>query len=78
MAKKSRRARRRSPAGKVAGAGVSVVPKEGVENKAGKPAASSAAQFGTQYAYVYDDLKRIAIIAGALFAVLVLLSFVIH
>ncbi|HUW96656.1 MAG TPA: hypothetical protein VMW58_12800 [Anaerolineae bacterium] len=78
MAKKSRRARYRSTAKKVAGAGASALPKEAIDNKADKPGASSAAQFGSQYAYVYGDLKRIAIIAGALFAVLVVLSFVIH
>jgi hypothetical protein len=78
MARKSRRARRRSTAKKVAGVGSSALPRETVKNQAGKPGASSAAQLGSQYAYVYDDLKRIAIIAGALFAVLVVLSFVIQ
>lgn len=33
--------------------------------------------FAEQYAYVYGDLKRIAIIAGTLLAALVVLSFVI-
>jgi hypothetical protein len=78
MAKKSRRTRRRSKAKKVAGAGASALPRETVKNQAGKPGVSSAARLGSQYAYVYDDLKRIAIIAGALLAVLVVLSFVIQ
>ena len=30
-----------------------------------------------EYAYVYGDLKRIAILAGAFFAILIVLSFVI-
>lgn len=30
-----------------------------------------------QYPYVYDDLKRIAILAGTMFAILIILSFVI-
>jgi hypothetical protein len=78
MARKSRRARRRSAATKTVRAGVGALPKEAIENKVGKPAASSVAQLGSQYAYVYGDLKRIGIIAGALFAVLLVLSLVIH
>ncbi len=78
MARKSRRARRRSAAKKGAGAAVRALPKEPIENKVGRPVASSTAQLGSQYAYVYGDLKRIAIIASALFAVLIVLSFVIH
>ena len=30
-----------------------------------------------QYGYVYDDLKRIAILAGAMFAILIALAFVV-
>jgi hypothetical protein len=78
MARKSRRARRRSAAKKTGGAAVRALPKEPIENRVSKPVASSIAQFGSQYAYVYGDLKRIAIIAGTLFAVLIVLSFIIH
>ena len=34
--------------------------------------------FATEYRYVYTDLKRIAIIAVAMLAVLIILSFVIR
>ena len=78
MARKSRRARRRSTAKKVTRARSSALPQQAAETEAGKPGASSTTQFGNQYSYVYDDLKRIAIIAGALFAVLIVLSIVIH
>ncbi len=78
MARKSRRARRRSTAKKAVGAGARALPKEISENNADRPPASSVVQLGSQYAYVYGDLKRIAIIASALFAVLLVLSFVIH
>jgi hypothetical protein len=78
MARKSRRARRRSAAKKAVAAAARAVPKEPIENKVGRPVATSTAQLGSQYAYVYGDLKRIAIIAASLFAVLIVLSFVIH
>jgi hypothetical protein len=34
--------------------------------------------FATEYRYVYTDLKRIAIAAAAMLAVLIILSFVIR
>jgi hypothetical protein len=36
------------------------------------------AQLAEEYRYVYSDLKRIAILAGAMLAVLIILSFVIR
>ncbi len=36
-----------------------------------------AVALAEQYPYVYDDLKRIAILAGIMFAILIILSFVI-
>jgi hypothetical protein len=54
------------------------VTREGKVAEDDSPVASSAAQFARQYAYVYDDLKRIAIVAGTLFAVLIVLSFLIR
>jgi len=36
-----------------------------------------AVALAEQYPYVYDDLKRIAILAGTMFAILIILSFVI-
>lgn len=41
------------------------------------PVGGSAADFSRQYSYVYNDLKRIALIAGTLLAALVALSFLI-
>lgn len=33
---------------------------------------------GNQYAYVLNDLKQLGIVAAAMFAVLIVLSFIIH
>lgn len=79
MAKrKSRRARRRRAA-RVAprSEATSSLAKER-KVKATEPKGSTSIDFAKQYAHVYDDLKRIAILAGAMFAVLVALSFVIR
>jgi hypothetical protein len=38
---------------------------------------TSGQGFAVQYSYVYDDLKRIALLAGTLLVVLVALSFVV-
>jgi len=46
-----------------------------VEAKA-EPSVEAVA-LAEQYPYVYDDLKRIAILASIMFAVLIILSFVI-
>ena len=49
----------------------------------GKAAPTSVAHIaesdlGTQYAYVVQDLKRIGVLAGSLFAFLIALSFVLR
>jgi hypothetical protein len=54
------------------------VKREKKATEANRPVASSPTEFTEQYAYVYGDLKRIAILAGTLFAVLVALSFLIR
>ncbi len=78
MAKKSRRARRKRRA--------STAPRREGGSKAeqagvvGTPGLSRATgeSLAEQYAYVYDDLKRIAILAGGMLVILVALSFVIQ
>jgi hypothetical protein len=72
MAKKSRRAKRRAwrkgrPAGrqKQSGRDTKALTKE------------KAVELAEEYRYVYADLKRIAILAGAMLAALIVLSFVI-
>jgi len=79
MAKKSRRARRkRKPAAKgAAQAGVPASTGEEAGIRPSGPVGSSASDFARQYAYVYGDLKRIALIAGTLLAALVALSLLI-
>lgn len=74
--KKSRRARRkRAVRATRTGAAASA----GLEKKAAAPgpARATAMDFAEQYDYVYDDLKRIAVLAGAMFAILIALSFVV-
>jgi hypothetical protein len=82
MAKKSRRARKRArttrptptarktpsqPSSEIA----SETPRSGATT-------GKAVDFATEYRYVYVDLKRIAITAAAMLAVLIILSFVIR
>ena len=79
MAKKSRRARRRrATAGDTARTGTAPAAKKTDETGMSGLGGSSALGLAEQYAYVYGDLKRIAIIAGTLLAALVVLSFVIN
>jgi hypothetical protein len=75
--KKSRRARKKAratipkpPAGKT----------PAIAKKPPSPGAMTkkAVDFATEYRYVYADLKRIAITAAAMLAVLIILSFVIR
>lgn len=47
------------------------------EAKAVQLAEEKAAKLTEEYRYVYSDLKRIAILAAAMLAVLIILSFVI-
>ena len=89
MAKKKRSAKKRSkkkrsiPAGKArqpAPAPSPAVAKETAalaEAKAAKLAEEKTAKLAKEYRYVYADLKRIAILAGAMLAALIVLSFVI-
>jgi len=70
MAKKSRKARYR---GKVAG--TSQQKAQPVSTKAQVNAAATTAQ-PQNYSYVKSDLVRIAVIAGALILVLIILTFV--
>jgi aspartate/methionine/tyrosine aminotransferase len=79
MAKKSRRARRRREAREGAKPR-SVSGAEKVVKSEGGPglARATGESLAEQYAYVYDDLKRIAILAGAMFAILIALSFLIE
>jgi hypothetical protein len=72
MAKKSRRAKRRAwrkrrPAGRQK--------RSGRDTKA--LTEEKAVELAEEYRYVYADLKRIAILAGAMLAALIILSFVI-
>ena len=89
MAKKSRRAKKRAkkkrsiPSGRPrqpAPAPSPTVAKETAalaEARAARLAEEKAAKLAEEYRYVYSDLKRIAILAGAMLAVLIVLSFVI-
>ena len=88
MAKKSRRAKKRSkkrsmPDGRsrqpaLAPSPTAVREKAALaEAKAAELAEEKAAKLAEEYRYVYSDLKRIAILAGTMLAVLIVLSFVI-
>jgi hypothetical protein len=70
MAKKSRRARRQ-----VSSATQPVRVSRPVRPQAQAPA--KAVDFATEYHYVVEDLKRIAVIALALFVLLIVLVFII-
>ena len=82
MAKKSRRARKRArvtrptpPARKTLSQPSSEIVKETPRSGA---ITGKTLDFATEYRYVYADLKRIAITAAAMLAVLIILSFVIR
>ena len=81
MAKKSRRAKKRAkrrtrpvvrPTQPVSTPGPTVAP------ETAPLAEDKFAQLAEEYRYVYSDLKRIAILAGTILAVLIILSFVIR
>ncbi len=89
MAKKSRRARKkaratrpRPPTRKAPVRRDSAVaqPPPAIAKELPRPGtkAKKAVDFATEYYYVYADLKRIAITAAAMLAVLVILSFVVR
>jgi hypothetical protein len=79
MAKKSRRARRKrrdrstqsTTASPSIGRDTGGVP-------ARVPEILSAADFADEYGYVYNDLKRIAVLAGSFMAILILLAFILR
>jgi hypothetical protein len=82
MAKKSRRARKRArtirptpPPRKTPAA----QPSPAIAKEPSRPEtkAKKTVDFASEYRYVYADLKRIAITAAAMLAVLIILSFVI-
>ena len=83
MAKTSRRARKKAratrptpPARRTA----VVQPSPALVKEPPRPEtrAKKTVDFATEYRYVYADLKRIAITAAAMLAVLVILSFVVR
>ena len=78
MAKKSRRARRRRATRGAVKRGAVSKPEDRTEVEVAAGPRPATSGFTEQYAYVYDDLKRIAILAGTLFAVLIALSFLIQ
>ena len=83
MAKKSRRARKKARAPKPAPPARKTPvpqPSPAIAKRPPRPEAMAkkTVDFATEYRYVYADLKRIAITAAAMLAVLVILSFVIR
>ena len=82
MAKKSRRAKKR--AGKkrsipaVRPEQLVSAPDASVAKETEVRAKDKAAQLAEEYRYVYSDLKRIAVLAGTMLAVLIILSLVIR
>ena len=78
MAKKSRRARRRRTPRAAAKREVVRTPVEEKTSSGIRPSGATDADLAAQYYYVYSDLKRIAVLAGTMFAILILLSFVIR
>ena len=83
MAKKSRRARKKTRATRPASAvrrTPLAQPSAGMVKQPSRPEtmAKKTVDFATEYRYVYADMKRIAITAAAMLAVLLILSFVIR
>ncbi len=81
MAKKKRSAKKRSKKKRSIPAGRSRQPAPAPSPTMAKETAAlaeeKAAKLAEEYRYVYADLKRIAILAGAMLAALIVLSFVI-
>ena len=82
MAKKSRRAKKRARKKRSASAVRPKLPLSAPSPTVAKEtealAKEKVAELAEEYRYVYSDLKRIAILAGTMFAVLIILSFVIR
>jgi hypothetical protein len=80
MAKKSRRAKKRARKRSIPAGGTKqpvAAPGPTVTKEIEARAEQKAAKLAEEYRYVYSDLKRIAILAGAMLAALIILSFVI-
>jgi hypothetical protein len=78
MAKKSRRSRSKRASKRAARKVTTPAAMERSAKGLGTQVEATGAQgLAEQYTYVYDDLKRIAVLAGTLLALLVGLSFVI-
>lgn len=78
MAKKSRRARRKRQDRPVQRTTTPPSSAQGAARaQAQEPETLSGSEFSQEYAYVYSDLRRIAILAGTFLCILVLLSFLI-
>ena len=80
--KKKKATRRHQPKSQVTGPMAqeeAVAPRVVAARQKAAPAwtAHSKANFAEEYAYVYTDLKRVAIIAVAMLVILIVLSFVI-
>jgi hypothetical protein len=79
MAKKSRRARRKRRDSSTQATGTPPSVRQELTGAPTKGAETlSASEFAEEYAYVYSDLKRIAILAGGFLTVLVLLAFILR
>ncbi len=78
MAKKRRSRRRRGKKKRapVAAARSGLLPEEKRAEAKADPGIEAVA-LAEQYPHVYDDLKRIAILASIMFAILIILSFLI-
>lgn len=77
MAKKRRSQRRRGKKRAPVAAARSAPPREEKRAEVKAEPSLEAVALAEQYPYVYGDLKRIAILAGIMFAILIILSFVI-
>lgn len=77
MAKKRRSQRRRGKKRAPVAAARSAPPRDEKRAEVKAEPSPEAVALTEQYPYVYSDLKRIAILAGTMFAILILLSFVI-
>lgn len=78
MAKKRRSRRRRGKKRRApVAAARSAPPREEKRAETKAEPSVEAVALAEQYPYVYDDLKRIAILASTMFAILIILSFVI-
>ena len=75
MAKKYKRNVSQSTARKAPIAGEVVTAP--VEKAAVSPYSRRAAEFNPDYTYVINDLKRIGVLAGSFFVILVVLSFIL-